>query len=150
MHLTRLALPLILFALTACTGVDRPVSEPAYEVEGSYNAWLQDRHRQSPAIRQLVEQADQLIERDDFATAEVVLNRALRISNRVASVWSRLAWLAARQEQYKRARDLALRSNGLTSASDIQRFNWQLYRQASMALEDDDAIERASQRLRSL
>ena len=150
MQFSRLFLPLIFLSLVACSTTERPLPDEIVDDGDLQRAWFSDREQQSAAVRQLADQADRLIQRGQLPTAEVVLNRALRISNRDASVWSRLAWLAERQGQFQRARDLASRSNSLTSNYELLRFNWQVYRQASIALQDTAAIERAEQALRRL
>lgn len=139
---------LVLF-LTSCVST-QDSADSSIDRDHSLLAWRVSAQDYVPAVRSLVSRADGMIEAGQYDDAITVLNRSLRIDNRTATVWSRLAWLSQQQGRSKNARDYVRRSNSLTSEVDLLRFNWMVYRQASEALGDTRGMQAAQQQLQAL
>ncbi len=153
MNFSRLVSVIFITALLAsCAGVDRtlPDSDAVPETQSPFLAWQIDTAQQSQPVKQLVTRADEKMRQSDLASAEVILERALRINNRIATVWSRLAWLAVEQQQYQRAQNLIIKSNSLNTDSQLQLFNWRMYRDASDYRNDAEGVALANRQLYQL
>lgn len=145
------ALIVILLGISACAGIQQPQQDTPAELQTPWaGVWQNDLQQYNQAIQKLVAQADKYIADFSYDKAEVVLERALRINNRVASVWSRLGWLALQQSQYQRAQHLITRSNSHTSQPQLLRLNWGFYRDASEYQNDAAGVQRARQQLQQL
>ncbi len=139
---------LLLALLFACS--TRPPSSltPAEEGELPWQAvWQADSGRYNAATAQLIRQADNAIRNRNTDKAGSLLERALRIDNRIAGIWSRLGWLAMQNHQYRRAQNLLQRSNSLGPPRAMRRLNWQFYLRASEAAGDAAGVARARQKL---
>lgn len=140
-----------MFGLSACTGITPQPSQTEEVIDtrqaARFDAWETDLDRHNDAVRQLVALSDRHIADGQFEQASSVLERSLRIDNRVAVVWSRLAWLAMEAEQYRRAQNLLIRSNSLTTDAALLRLNWELYRDASDYANDHAGVDKALRKL---
>jgi Tfp pilus assembly protein PilF len=148
MQYLHFALAFLLLLLASCAGIEKPPGEPGIdEGSGVFEVWRAETASQSAAISQILQQADRLIAEKEYATAEIVLNRAIRIDNRNASIWSRMAWLSVEQTHDRRAQDYISKSNSLTTDTDLLRFNWQLYYLASQNMGDAQGMHLAKNKL---
>jgi len=146
---------LLLFAmfLTACTTnstvrnvppvantpVQRPVPRPLPP---------QDRVIVSSVVRDLMKKAQNQRQSGDFDGAANSLERALRIEPRNAQIWSRLAGVRYSQESWKKAIQLAAKSNTLAGQNKtLRRENWYLMSNAHKALGNVDAEQKYRNKL---
>ena len=144
-HFYSFVASLSVLLLTACAGVTltpQPVDAMPWQ-----SVWQADTGRHNKAVQQLIRQADDAIRNQNYGKAASLLERVLRIDNRVASAWSRLGWLAMQQQQPRRAQNLLMRSNSLSRSRQLQKLNWRLYHNASEAAGDSAGVARAEQKL---
>lgn len=146
LHVITIVLWVLLLA--ACAGLVPPDRETGTAADRQA-IWQADTGRYNSAVQQLIRQADHAMRNHNLDKAASLLERVLRIDNRVASVWSRLGWLAMQKQQARRAQNLLMRSNSLSSSRQLRRLNWQLYRMASEIAGDPAGIERADRQLES-
>ncbi len=134
--------------LAACG--TRPVQQPAPQADAEMPwlaVWQADAGRYNAAVRQLTLQSDDAMRNHNYDKAGTLLERALRIDNRVASLWSRLGWVALQNGQYSRAQNLLQRSNSLSGDESLHKVNWQFYLNASEAAGDAAGVARARKKL---
>jgi len=75
----------------------------------------------------------------------------LRVKSSYAPAWSRMSWLALEVNSPKRAVQMAKRSNSFARGNrQLQSLNWSFIRDASQMLNDDEAYQRAGQKIDSL
>ena len=116
-----------------------------------YDAWSPDVSAGYEAIKNLLDEADSLIEQQAFDAASDKLERILRIKPQYAPAWSRLSWLALQMNSPERAVQMAKRSNSFAfSDAELQLLNWSFIRDASQQLNDEESYNRASQKIESL
>jgi len=119
----------------------------APEPQDSMGLMRQSENIDSPVLLSLLKQADVFIKRQQWDKASVVLERAQRINNRQAAVWSRLAWVSMQQgkaqqaiERARRANTYALHNKKLLAA------NWRLIAAAYGLLKQRDKAALAKQK----
>ena len=140
MSYSRYFLTLVMMALLAsCASIDKPDEGEPAQRDDVFRAWDTEDRKLSPAVNALIGQADTLITQQRLDDAEVVLNRALRIDNRSASVWSRLAWICLESGCVDRARDYVTRSNSLTQERALLDLNRLIYDEAGRKFDESGA-----------
>ncbi|MCK5396285.1 MAG: hypothetical protein KAJ32_09845 [Gammaproteobacteria bacterium] len=138
--------------LISCTTPGKQIIEDDL-AEGRYKfaAWRLDNSREFEAINKLLGEVDGLIEANSLDAAEDKLERVLRIKSGYAPAWSRLSWMALETNSPKRAVQMAKRSNSFAHGNrELQSLNWSFIRDASQALNDEQAYIRAGQKIDSL
>lgn len=116
-----------------------------------YAVWRTDAAAGLDAISGLLAQADALIDTNAYEAATDKLERVLRVNPEYAPAWSRLSWLALQTGSARRSVQMAKRSNSFAySNTELQSLNWSFILEASIALDDEQAILRARQKLQSL
>ena len=90
-----------------------------------------------PAVRGLIVSADEYIDQKNWQRAITVLERALRINKRQASVWTRMALVYHAKGEYDQAIHMAKRSNSYAAQNNaLKSYNWQLISHAYLKLEN--------------
>jgi predicted Zn-dependent protease len=106
----------------------------------------------SRAVDALLARAQDQLAAEDLLTAGSTLERAARIDPRDPRVWQQLAEVRYREGEYRRAVDLALRSN--TNAGphqqSLQADNWDLIARCRLALGDRAGADAAAAQARRL
>ena len=103
----------------------------------------------SPVLLSLLKQADDFISQQQWDRATTVLERAQRINNRQAEVWSRLAWISLQQNKVQQAIERARRANSYAvNNHELLAANWQLIADAYTALNQPQKALRAEQKSR--
>ena len=148
--ITLFAIATFALFLSSCVRTQPQQETSAIEQQPWNQVWQTGLAQVNEAVKQLVQKSDQAIENRQYDKAATTLERVLRIDNRVATVWSRLAWLAIAQQQYKRAQNLIIRSNSLSVNNKLLQFNWRMYRDASDYRNDTAGVHRATQQLKTL
>ncbi len=116
-----------------------------------YAVWKTETAAGLDAISGLLAEADALIDTNAYEAATDKLERVLRVNPEYASAWSRLSWLALQTGSARRSVQMAKRSNSFAySNTELQLLNWSFILEASIALDDEQAILRARQKLQSL
>lgn len=102
----------------------------------------------SSVVRDLMKKAQDQRQSGDFDGAANSLERALRIEPRNAQIWSRLAGVRYSQESWKKAIQLAAKSNTLAGQNKtLRRENWYLMSNAHKALGNLDAEQKYRNKL---
>jgi tetratricopeptide (TPR) repeat protein len=144
----------LLLLLVSCASTEKhSITEDAIVTSGNYRyqAWRLDDSGQFEAINVLLDEADLLIENQSYDAAADKIERALRIKPEYAPAWSRLSWLALQTDSPERSVQMAKRSNSLAfSDPELQSLNWSFIREASEMLNDEEAYQRANQKIESL
>ena len=144
----------LLLFLVSCASTEKiSITEDAVVTGGNYRyqAWRLDDSGQFEAINVLLDEADLLIENQSYDAAADKIERALRIKPEYAPAWSRLSWLALQTDSPERSVQMAKRSNSLAySDPELQSLNWSFIRDASEMLNDEEAYQRANQKIESL
>jgi hypothetical protein len=146
----------LLLFVASCTSVDKPVDEMSdATVDGAgnyrYAAWRPNNYSDFEAINILINEADDLIHRNEFNAAADKIERALRIRPEYAPAWSRLSWLALEMDSPQRCIQMAKRSNSFAYSDRIlQSLNWSFIRTASKQLGDQSGYDKADQKINSL
>lgn len=97
----------------------------------------------SPVVRSLLSQARDQRRLGNWDGAAMLLERALRIEPRNASVWSRLADVRFDQQSWRKAIQLAAKSNTLVGNNiDLKRRNWVLMANSYQEIGDSAASEK--------
>ena len=155
MIVTRVStLVLLLGLLAACTSqqpapveereVDRRVRAPAEQD----SAGVQVYPLQNPAVVQLTEQAGAAEAEGDFATAAVLLERALRIRPRDPQILQHMAEVQLQMQDYEQALSFAVRSYDIgPRVGEICARNWRTIAVAREYLEDASGAREAEQRV---
>lgn len=151
---------LLSLVLVSCAGI-----EPAVETRGAvtragetprFAAWQEQTSSRSPvaanrAVKELLRQADALINKNAMEQASDKLERLLRIEPGYAQAWSRLAWIALQGHYSERSRQMAQRSNSYAfDNNNLKRLNWSFIREASALMNDAWAINEAERMIKSL
>lgn len=80
-----------------------------------------------PATASLLQQAEAAAAAGEYEQAAALLERALRVDSGDPVLWSQLAEVRLRQEDWAQAEELAKRSNQLAAQdAGLQRRNWQI------------------------
>jgi outer membrane PBP1 activator LpoA protein len=125
--------------------------QPQEESRYKYAAWRPEPALENGAINALLSEADILIENAAYDAAADKIERVLRIKPDYAAAWSRLSWLALQANSPERCVLMAKRSNSLAQSNpELQSLNWSFIRAASRVLNDEDAFDRANQKIESL
>ena len=126
------------------------IDSPATIEETDENA--RDRQSmQQPAVLALLTRAERDEQQGKLDAAAANLERALRINSRDAVLWSRLAQLRFRQQRYKQAIDLALKSNGYASSDrHLQASNWRIIHRVRTQLGDYNGAKEALKKAEGL
>jgi len=113
---------------------------------------IEDSHRQqsiseqstSPVALAFLKDADEYTSAGDSARAVASLERGLDIEPKNPWLWNRLASVRLQQKMWKKAITLAKKSNAFASGhNQLQKDNWQIISQASMALGDKEGARKA-------
>ncbi len=105
----------------------------------------------SPAVVALLQDSQRQNDAGQPARAAALLERALRIEPRNATLWQRLADVRLRQGRAAQAESLALKSNSLAGTdTPLQARNWQIIAQARRDQGDVAGARRAQQRAAKL
>jgi len=119
----------------------------APEPQDSMGLLQQADNIQSPVLRSLLKQADDFIEQQQWDRATSVLERAQRINNRQAEVWSRLAWLSLQQNKTQQAIEHARRANSYAAQNHkLLSANWQIIAEAYTVLNQTQKAAQAQQK----
>lgn len=103
------------------------------------------------AVGHLLQQADDLMAEANFEQSADKLERLVRIEPRFAQAWSRLAWIALKNGDAQRSRQLAQRSNSYSRDNDkLKLLNWQLIHRAGELLQNADITQQAEQMIKAL
>jgi len=139
--------------LIACVSPGKlPIEDDSFvESANKFSAWQLENSREYEAINVLLFEVDDLIETNALDAAEDKLERVLRVKSSYAPAWSRMSWLALEVNSPKRAVQMAKRSNSFARGNrQLQSLNWSFIRDASQMLNDDEAYQRAGQKIDSL
>ncbi|RBP53412.1 tetratricopeptide repeat protein [Arenicella xantha] len=102
----------------------------------------------SPVVKRLLTVAQDQRHREDWDGAAESLERALRIEPRNALLWGRLADIRFAQRAWRKAIQLAAKSNTLASNDiSLRRQNWYLMANAYEALGDQTAAQKYRSKL---
>ena len=102
----------------------------------------------SSVVRDLMKKAQTQSQAGNFDSAANSLERALRIEPRNAKLWNRLAGVRYSQESWKKAIQLAAKSNTLAGQNNtLRRENWYLMSNAHKALGNFDAEQKYRNKL---
>lgn len=143
----------LILLIVSCASTEKHTRQDGVDEPGSYkyDAWSADASAEHEAIKNLLDQADRLIENQAFDAAADKLERILRIKPQYAPAWSRLSWLALQMDLPERSVQMAKRSNSFAySDPQLQLLNWSFIRDASQQLNDDESYYRANQKIESL
>ncbi len=144
----------LILLIVSCASTEKHTSSGSMaDEQGSYkyDAWRPDTTGEYEAINLLLNEVDQLIEKQAFEAAADKLERVLRIKPKYAPAWSRLSWLALQTNAPKRSVQMAKRSNSFAFSNlALQVLNWSFIRDASEVLNDEKSYHRANQKIDSL
>lgn len=135
----------LLVALASCT-VSKP--PPGIEVPGEDpdKTILPDR-KTSPAVVNLLNSAREATQQGDYARAEVLLERTVRIEPHNAVLWHYLAKLRLHQGRYKDAIGLASKSSDLSRNNNrLRADNWRIIAHARYRSGDENGARQAQQK----
>jgi Tfp pilus assembly protein PilF len=149
---------LMTILLASCAVIEqKQPEEPQQIIETStHSAWrLSDSERRSVssnrAVAQLLTQADNLIAEEHFAQATDKLERLVRIEPRFAQAWSRLSWMALKNGDAERSRQMAQRSNSYSRDNNqLTLLNWHFIKNAGELLGNNDIIQQAEKMITTL
>lgn len=98
----------------------------------------------NPAVIDLWNQAEEARQSSDFDTAELLLERALRIEPNDAVMWSRLAEVHLNQQNANQAENLAAKSNTMSVDNPTLNYrNWLIISEARKLKGDDIGAQEA-------
>jgi tetratricopeptide (TPR) repeat protein len=97
----------------------------------------------SKPVTQLVKQAEREYGNGNYEQAENALERALRISPRNATLWSKMARIKYAKGDYQQAASMAMRSNTMGGSLSQKKENWQIIADAREQLGDLSGAEQA-------
>lgn len=123
---------LCLFALAGCSIAPRQegMGETPQDERPVAERPLQGEGRVPKVVVRLVREANAASNAGEHEQAAVHLERAIRIAPRNAALWQNLAVVRFRQSRFVQAESLALKSNTLTTDSELKRQNWALIAEA--------------------
>lgn len=97
----------------------------------------------SPVVKRLMASARSQSDQGNLDGAAGSLERALRIEPRNAMLWGRLADVRYAQQAWRKAIQLAAKSNTLAGSNqDLRRRNWYLMANAYQVLGDDTSAQK--------
>ncbi|NJO14625.1 MAG: tetratricopeptide repeat protein [Thioploca sp.] len=106
------------------------------------------------AVESLLNEAKTYYEMKQFEQAAALLERALRIDPRNPILWHNLAGVRLAQEDWKRAANLATKSNTLAGSNDnykeLRLRNWVIITQACEGMGDFNCAQEARNRAQAL
>ncbi len=143
----------ISFMLASCASFEGDQSTARLQ---KFSAWqLQDvvtRSRNTnEAAQDLLRQADELIAENQMEQAAEKLERLLRIEPSSAQAWSRLAWIALKDNRPGRTQQMAQRSNSVAYGNkSLKALNWSFVRRAGQYAGDDDLVKKAEDMIKQL
>jgi len=109
---------------------------------------LNDAPPVSPVVKRLMSSARSQSQQGNLDGAAGSLERALRIEPRNAILWARLAEVRYSQEAWRKAIQLAAKSNTLASNNkDLRRRNWYLMANAYQVLGDETSAQKFRSKL---
>lgn len=112
---------------------------------------LSGQRTESPVVKKLLASADTLVRGGDADSAANLLERALRIEPRNATLWNRLAEVRFSQRDWEQAIQLAAKSNTLSRENlGLRRRNWNLMASAYEASGNAASAEKFRAKLRAL
>ena len=145
------------FMLASCAGVGDKTQafEQPVETTGAqkYSAWSQENSSAAgnKAVKDLLQQADALIAKNQMELASEKLERLLRIEPSYAQAWSRLAWIALQSDSPGRTQQMAQRSNSYAYGDKrLKLLNWTFIRQAAQLMGKDALVRKAEEMIKSL
>lgn len=148
---------LLIMFLASCSVVDNKPLDPQSILETNvYSAWnLSGRDKQiaesNRAVKSLLKQADDLILEDNLDQASDKLERLVRIEPKFAQAWSRFSWIALKNGDAQRSRQLAQRSNSYSRGNDrLKILNWNLIQKAGEQLQSTEIIQQAKKMIKML
>lgn len=104
-----------------------------------------------PAVQGLLQDASRQVQAGRLVEAVAIIERALRIEPRNGQLWSLLARIRVRQEQYALAESLALKSNTLAAGDrPLRHGNWLLIANARTLTGDHMGARQAMEQARAL
>ena len=109
---------------------------------------LNDAPPVSPVVKRLMSSARSQSQQGNLDGAAGSLERALRIEPRNAILWARLAEVRYSQEAWRKAIQLAAKSNTLANENqDLRRRNWYLMANAYQVLGDETSAQKFRSKL---
>ena len=142
-----------LLTLASCASLDSQQAKTDKRTagvnSGAFDAW-NDGSLNNAAISELIKQADMMIKYKQWDDAQGKLERTLRLSTSYSPAWSRLSWLSLRAAKFKKAVQLAHRSNSYTDDRSLKILNWSFIRDAYQLMGDNQEVETANSMLQRL
>lgn len=139
--------------MASCAGVDDKAQDFLVPAETlglqKFSAWKHETAKsgaavENKAVQELLLQADTLIDRNQMDQASDKLDRLLRIEPASAQAWSRLAWIALKNNMPGRTQQMAQRSNGYAAGDNkLKALNWSFIREAAQLTGDEATITQA-------
>lgn len=144
-----LAIILVAF-LTGCATQTQHKTGITLPGEDSSKTVLPDKETSS-AVISLIEKAREATKQGDYARAEVLLERTVRIEPDNASLWHYLAKLRLHQSRYEEAIGLAKKSSHLArSNKQLTADNWRIIAHARQKMGDFAGATKAQLRARQI
>ncbi len=146
----------ISFMLASCASFEGSQSSSETARLQKFSAWQQQdvvtRSRNTnEAAQDLLRQADELIAENQIEQAAEKLERLLRIEPSSAQAWSRLAWIALKDNRPGRTQQMAQRSNSVAYGNkSLKALNWSFVRRAGQYAGDDDLVKKAEDMIKQL
>lgn len=148
--------------LASCSITEKKQGDPILILEtkiletNEFAAWRLSKSEQhitssNRAVSQLLQQSDDLIAKAKYEQAGDKLERLVRIEPKFAQAWSRLAWMALKNNDAQRSHQLAQRSNSYSrNNTNLKLLNWQFIQKAGELLNSIDIIHQAEQMIKTL
>ena len=143
--------------LASCSVTEKKLLEPQSILEtNTYAAWNltgKDKHiaDSNRAVKSLLKQADDLILEENLDQASDKLERLVRIEPQFAQAWSRISWIALKNGDAQRSRQLAQRSNSYSRGNDkLKILNWNFIQKAGEQLQSAEIIQQAKKMIKML
>jgi len=146
----------ISFMLTSCASFEGAHSPDETARLQKFSAWQQQdlvlsSSNSNEAVQDLLRQADELIAENQVEQAAEKLERLLRIEPSSAQAWSRLAWVALKDNRPGRTQQMAQRSNSVAYGNkSLKALNWSFVRRAGQYAGDDDLVKKAEEMIKRL
>ena len=143
--------------LISCAGVDEQPRDyqviQKQAVPNNFAAWDTTNNNQNnnKAVEGLLGEADVLMREHQLEKASDKLERLLSIEPNSSQAWSRLSWIALKNNKLSRAKQMAQRSNTQASANNqLKILNWSFIRTAAQRAGDVATISKAEKMIDSL
>lgn len=147
---SRLLIPWIVLLLAGCagTGPSRDADEAAPADQGPLDTDKSVRHEvDNRAVAMLWDQAEKARRENRTGDAIEALERALRVAPEDPVLWSRLAEMRLRQQDFAVAENLAAKSNALAGDRRLLRYrNWLLIAEARKRRGDEAGAREAREK----